>query len=769
MSQDACEVTVADVDLSAYNVKTIDFTTMGDVTLTLSEEAAGAIWNDANGKNNDVFFCTNVGLENIAVQAAAAADGKGWSIVDGQGLFLGTGAGRCAAISGIKAGQIVEFIYTGDGFYTKSDNSDAGIAKTALNEATGRAIYQADEDGMIGFEIVKGNAVKQINIYESASTSKTIFLKPGVWAVDNARFAAYTWNDSGNAWFDFVLAEEEGVYTAAIPESYTGLILVRLNGETTENNWDNKWNQTDDIDFTQIADQTVFTITGWGEGEGAKSTYTTDDVPAVETVTFDFSDPNFRDNIGESMTDTKGYIYNETYTINGTSLQITAGSAPSRIYKDNNRGQCLVTYKEYCTLTFKAPWGKAIKKIEFTAAGNSNINNFSASTGTIEGMTWTGNAEGVRFLQGGTSYLANAIVTLGDGAEEGLAPIDYIECGNIAEFNALENGTYAIVTLTDAEVIGKSADDYSTVWIQDATGGCWIQYTSLNDRLEAGTKVNGGFYVVKRTASGNPQMKEAEGTVSSAFQIDGINEYTTVKGTINEVNVAENLNKVVKISGATLSMTSATAGKLTLGEETIDVNNGAEAANQALHKIADWEKDKVLENITITAILVAKSATANQLLPISIESNISDYYLVGDMTEWGPSKDYRLVRNTEAEGVEEYMILNVNLTAGNKMKVAKSADGTTIVSSDDWYPTGMENDYVVASDGKYNVYFRPDYSGGEDWHYNCIYVESVSTGISAITAQKLQGATIYNLNGQRMQNNTQKGLYIVNGKKVVMK
>ena len=197
------------------------------------------------------------------------------------------------------------------------------------------------------------------------------------------------------------------------------------------------------------------------------------------------------------------------------------------------------------------------------------------------------------------------------------------------------------------------------------------------------------------------------------------------------------------------------------------MNNGAEAANQALHKIADWEKDKVLENITITAILVAKSATANQLLPISIESNISDYYLVGDMTEWGPSKDYRLVRNTEAEGVEEYMILNVNLTAGNKMKVAKSADGTTIVSSDDWYPTGMENDYVVASDGKYNVYFRPDYSGGEDWHYNCIYVESVATGISAITAQKLQNATIYNLNGQRMQNNTQKGLYIVNGKKVI--
>ena len=160
-----CVVTVAPVDLTAYVKTTINFTTMGDVTLELSETAAGAIWNEANSKNNNVFFCTNEGLENIAVQAAVSSN-KGWSIVDGQGLFLASGAGRCAAIGGIKKGQIVEFIYTGDGFYTKDDGTtDDGIEKVALNEGVGRAIYLALEDGMIGFELVKGNAVKQINIY----------------------------------------------------------------------------------------------------------------------------------------------------------------------------------------------------------------------------------------------------------------------------------------------------------------------------------------------------------------------------------------------------------------------------------------------------------------------------------------------------------------------------------------------------------------------------------------------------------------------------
>ena len=338
------------------------------------------------------------------------------------------------------------------------------------------------------------------------------------------------------------------------------------------------------------------------------------------TATFDFSSPTIRENIGTALTDTKGYIYNETFTADGVTLQVTGGSAPSRIYVDANRGQNLVTYKEYTTLTFRAPEGKAITKVEFTAAGNSNINNVTASSGAIEGMIWTGNANGVRFKQGGTTYLANAIVTLADvDAETAALPaIEYVECANIAAFNALENGTYAKVTLTDAEITGISADGYSTVFVQDATGGCWIQYTSLNSQLQEGTKVNGFVYVAKRVASGNTQMKEAEDTPKSEIAAEQIDALSVVEGTIEEVNVAANLNKVVKITNAVFEATSATAGKLTQGEVSIDVNNGTETANQQLHKIS-FEKDTKLYKVTMTAILVAKSASDNQLLPLTIE------------------------------------------------------------------------------------------------------------------------------------------------------
>jgi hypothetical protein len=131
--------------------------------------------------------------------------------------------------------------------------------------------------------------------------------------------------------------------------------------------------------------------------------------------------------------------------------------------------------------------------------------------------------------------------------------------------------------------------------------------------------MNGTVYVVKRVASGNPQMKEAEDTPKSVIETTGINSYTIAEGTIAAVNVAANLNKVVKIKAATLEETSASAGKLTQGDVTIDVSNGTATGNQQLHKIADWAKDTKLENVTIVAILVAKSATANQLLPISVK------------------------------------------------------------------------------------------------------------------------------------------------------
>lgn len=83
---------------------------------------------------------------------------------------------------------------------------------------------------------------------ESAATPTTLFFKPNSWTVDDARFAAYFFNDSNgkNTWVSMT-AIEDGVYLVKVPEGYPNVIFCRMNGTTTENVWDNRWNQTDNL------------------------------------------------------------------------------------------------------------------------------------------------------------------------------------------------------------------------------------------------------------------------------------------------------------------------------------------------------------------------------------------------------------------------------------------------------------------------------------------------------------------------------------------
>lgn len=362
----------------------------------------------------------------------------------------------------------------------------------------------------------------------------------------------------------------------------------------------------------------IYYITGWFLMPISADAIVAAGVQPTE-VTFAFNESLHK--VGTKLTDPEGFIFNETFTVDNVALQVTAGSAQSAIYADNNRGTCLAMFPMYAMMGITAPEGYAVTKIEFTQAGSGNLN-MTPMVGSVDDHTWTGNADVVYFTmpqKTGTAYLAKATITLAEkNAETVTAQIDYTECANIAEFNALEDGTPAKLTLTNAEVIGISANGYGTAWIQDATGGCMAQYTSIIGSLQEKTRINAVFYTIVRKNSGNAQMKEAIHSQDGSIAIEYINEYTTAEGTLAEVNVTANKNKVVKISGATLTMTSATAGTLTQGEATIDVNNGNETANQQLHKIENWTKDTTLENITIVAILTGKSDTVNQLLPISI-------------------------------------------------------------------------------------------------------------------------------------------------------
>ena len=99
---------------------------------------------------------------------------------------------------------------------------------------------------------------------------QTLYLKPGVWTADGAKFAVYYFKDDLSGWSDFMTAtpEDENVYVGTIPAEFADakIIFVRLNGEATEANWDNKWNQSGDLDID--ANKPLYVITS-AEGAGA--------------------------------------------------------------------------------------------------------------------------------------------------------------------------------------------------------------------------------------------------------------------------------------------------------------------------------------------------------------------------------------------------------------------------------------------------------------------------------------------------------------------
>ena len=91
------------------------------------------------------------------------------------------------------------------------------------------------------------------------------------WSSDGARFAAYMWNTSGHHWEDMTSVDgQANMYTCVVPSGYDNIIFCRMNGSTTTNTWDNKWNQTVDL---KLADGNHFVITNpWNSQSEGKAT-----------------------------------------------------------------------------------------------------------------------------------------------------------------------------------------------------------------------------------------------------------------------------------------------------------------------------------------------------------------------------------------------------------------------------------------------------------------------------------------------------------------
>ena len=240
-------------------------------------------------------------------------------------------------------GSVLAYGYS-EGYTEKTINAD-------LTAGTDYYIYFADGgQAIMKLEYVYTPAADPEPDPEPVAT-KTIYLKPGEWTADNARFAAWAWGEGQDAaWYDLTVVEgATDYYEVAVPETTSGIVFVRMNPASSENIWDNAWNQTEDL---EIGQNNLFKITGWGP-QGGKSTcepgtYPEEPTPPAEdvyTVAGAFYNSETAQGVffGEPWTlleannMVKGADGSETtYIKTYQDAELEAGNIQFKVYKNNN-------------------------------------------------------------------------------------------------------------------------------------------------------------------------------------------------------------------------------------------------------------------------------------------------------------------------------------------------------------------------------------------------------------------------------------------------
>ena len=146
-------------------------------------------------------------------------------------------------------------------------------------------IIKADETNPIVGYFVRPGKNPELKVQSAARISdegvtwynsdNEIFFKPNNnWKSDGARFAAYFYNNSKNEWVD--LKANGDLYSCVKPttNAYTHVIFCRMNSATKENNWDNKWNQTDGLTIPTNGNNLYSLVDGvWGKDSHCSKVY----------------------------------------------------------------------------------------------------------------------------------------------------------------------------------------------------------------------------------------------------------------------------------------------------------------------------------------------------------------------------------------------------------------------------------------------------------------------------------------------------------------
>jgi hypothetical protein len=475
----------------------------------------------------------------------------------------------------------------------------------------------------------------------------------------------------------------------------------------------------------------------------------------AEEVTFDF-DNNYQQLFptlpGVSSNDSHdGDFLNDTTTVlNGVSLTVSAAAegnkTANRIWSGSPR---LRVYSG--TLTITAPAGQAITKMVFDQ-GKWNDNN-TANEGSLSSAGWEGNTASVVITIAGNTQLRSIVVTVSDGSDNRTA--SSIEFAEGYEDRAT-CGKDEKISLPTAIV--KAGDD--------VIAGAAVTWTLSSDSL---AKISGNDIVIQNGVQGQV-------TVRADFEGDATYKPSTKSYTLTIYKGYLLLSSLVEdctSSNPKWDNGGEYASYWFVSESLVPVNNTVTYANGRYIYLTDGtnnmlfygtNKQNLAQGHVINGDLGEGKLGAfwgklyryNNLPEFSftdMEVKIQDSVAVAPKT---------ITVSQLADNVNAYIQINnaefVSIDNKN-LKFVVGSDSMAVYNQFGVNTDALEVGEIYTLTGMGSVY-------KETIQMNLIDFTTGANNISSMKADALKSDAIYNLQGQRVMA-TKKGLYIINGKKVV--
>ena len=411
--------------------------------------------------------------------------------------------------------------------------------------------------------------------------------------------------------------------------------------------------------------------------------------------------------------------------------------------------------------------------IYYTLDGSEPTNASTEYTSVIT-ITETTTIKAVAYVGEEKSNVSSVTITINKPAT----------AANIAAFKEFESGTANIIlTLTNAQVLYVSGKD---MYVQDASGA--INFYDLGLAFEAGDVISGTIKGTYTYYNGMPEL-----TAMSANTLEKTETTNVVPIEINAEEISNYSCQLVTIKNQTVSTSN---NRFYVGNGNIQLYNKYYKFSVAEDDIIDVTGIAIyFKTNTVDTWEIAPRSADDITTYVNATISVAGYATFAnanavDFTGTGVKVMTALYENGKITYTE---VTSKQVPAGEPV-ILQGDEGTynatVIASAEELQNNSLQvSDAPIRSDGTYyclankskgvgfykvaegtyvkagKAYLKIDADAKD---FFCINDETDGIGQIENGNMTMENAEIYNLAGQRV-NKAQKGIYIVNGKKIVIK